>query len=108
MASDHRGNPLHAGKRTSDQVRTRVNPMNAVIQDIYEEGGEDWRPTRQQHNEMFTPPGDTSPVYDYPYPPKYRVKPTKAINPPPKRRTAAPKMKEASTEEQRANRDLFW
>lgn len=134
MASDHRGNPLHAGKRTTDQVRTRVNPMNAVIQDIYDMSGEGWRPTRQQHNEMFTAPANTTydtyevegpggkmytiedetkpikfnPVYEYPYPPKYRVKPINAINPPPKRRTSAPKMKEASTEGQRASRDKFW
>ena len=114
MATDHRGRDVHAGKRTSDQIRIRVNPMKAVIQDIWDEvGGEaaegtDWRPTRQEHNDMFTAPGDSTPHYEYPYPPKYRVTPTKAINPPPKRRNSVPKTKEAPTEEQRANRDVFW
>lgn len=136
MATDHRGNELHAGKRTSDQIRTRVNPMNFIIQEVYgeDEDGNTLRPTRRRHNEMFTAPKDITydtyevegpngkmytiedetkpikfkPVYEYPYPPKYRVKPTKAINPPPKRRNSVPKVKEAPTEEQKANRDLFW
>lgn len=113
MAKDHRGRPVHAGKRTNDAYpKIRFNESlgiaTAIHSDFEEQHGR--RMTRSEHNETFTPPGDTRPMVDYPYSRfnKTRVTPTRAVNPPPKRRNAVPKMKTAATEEQKANRDIFW
>lgn len=115
MASDHRGNELHAGKRTMDEYeRVRVNPWYPEVVGMHEmvknETGR--HVTRQEHNELFTHPDDypmirtelpdgtvhefrdlggkpDKPMYPYPYPPKYRlVRKPKPIaqNPPPKYR----------------------
>lgn len=99
MASDHRGNELHAGKRTMDEYeRVRVNPWYPEVVGMHEmvknETGR--HVTRQEHNELFTHPDDypmirtelpdgtvhefrdlggkpDKPMYPYPYPPKYRL-----------------------------------
>lgn len=114
MATDHKGNPLHAGKRTNDETTNypRITGFRedvAIHREFEEQHGR--RMTRREHNEAFTHPADVTygsmeledpdgkifivddyskpkykPMFDYPYTKKTRKKGVKAINPPPKRR----------------------
>ena len=105
MAKDHRGNPLHAGKRTNDEMMSMPTPGVALSY---------WTPNKEDivltdhgaytgegYVEHFGNP-DTGQLYPSP------MKHDFDDSPKPQKSKGVSKKKAPSTKEQKANRDLFW
>lgn len=119
MATDHRGNPLHAGKRTSDEERIRAKlppPENKMFtmpgpgialkytepvnpNDIVLTGNEAW--TGAYYNQVVNDPETGRP---HPEPLAWDFD----TDSPKQKSKGVPKPKKAPTEEEIAKRDMFW
>jgi hypothetical protein len=109
MATDHRGRKVHAGKRTNDEMMSMPTPGTALRY---------FTPEEQENTVVLTDHGAYT-VGGYterfgnsilePRPVKWDFdKDEIGDSPKPQKPKGVPKKKEATTEEQRSNRDLFW
>ena len=53
MASDHRGKPLHAGKRTDDELQSKMDAYADMLDSQEPESDPEYDPADYEHGQSF-------------------------------------------------------